>query len=184
MHSKFVFAGGLVAAALFAAACGSADAGAGNPYGAPAASPSVSPSTQPSVAPVAPPTASPTPKVAAGTTIGVAGTRLGRILVDGKGRTLYLFAADAGTKSTCNSSACVQYWPPLLTTGAPQAGAGVNASLLGTTTRQDGTTEVTYAGHPLYYFISDQKVGDVTGQGINGFGGPWYVVSPSGMQIR
>jgi predicted lipoprotein with Yx(FWY)xxD motif len=59
----------------------------------------------------------------------------------------------------------------------------VTASLLNTTTRRDGTTEVTYAGHPLYYFISDKKAGDVTGQGINAFGARWYVVSPSGMQI-
>ena len=84
-------------------------------------------------------------------------TRLGQILVDGSGRTPYLFLADKGTQSACNSSACVQYWPPVLTSGAPKAGAGVTASLLGTTARQDGTTEVTYAGHPLYYFISDQK---------------------------
>jgi predicted lipoprotein with Yx(FWY)xxD motif len=113
----------------------------------------------------------------------VGNTRLGQVLVDGKGRTVYLFVADSGTQSNCNSSACVQYWPPVLTTGSPQAGPGASASLLGTTTRKDGKTEVTYAGHPLYYFISDAKAGDVTGQGINGFGGPWYVVSPAGMQI-
>ena len=180
MFSKLTFSGGLVAAALFATACGSASTGAGNPYGAPPASPSASPVAVPSASPSP---VTPGPKVATGTKIDVGSTRLGRVLVDGKGRTLYLFAADTGTKSTCNSSACVQYWPPLLTTGAPQAGAGVNAGLLGTTRRQDGTTEVTYAGHPLYYFISDNKAGDVTGQGINGFGGPWYVVSPSGMRI-
>lgn len=174
MHSKLVFTGGLVAAALLAAACGSTSTGSSNPYGAPAASPSA--------APVVAPSANPTP-VATGTTIAVGTTRLGQVLVDATGRTVYLFAADSGTQSTCNSSACVQYWPPVLTTGAPQAGAGLNASLLGTTNRQDGTTEVTYGGHPLYYFISDKKAGDVSGQGVNGFGGPWYVVSPSGMQI-
>jgi len=180
MHSKLVFSGGLVAAALLAAACGSASTVATNPYGTPAASPSVAPVVPPSANPTP---ISPTPKVASGTTIGVGSTRLGRILVDGKGRTVYLFVADSGTKSTCNSSACVQYWPPVLTTGAPQAGTGLNASLLGTSKRQDGTTEVTYSGHPLYYFISDKKAGDVSGQGINGFGGPWYVVSPSGKQM-
>jgi predicted lipoprotein with Yx(FWY)xxD motif len=110
-------------------------------------------------------------------------TRLGDVLVDSSGRTVYLFLADRGTTSSCNSSACVLYWPPVLTKGAPQASAGVNASLLGTTHRADGTTEVTYAGHPLYYFISDKKPGDVTGQGINGFGAPWYVVARSGMRI-
>lgn len=181
MHSKLVFLGGL-AAVLLAAACGTASTGAyGQPVASPSAAPVVSPSAGPT--PVYPTPVSPTPKVATGTKIDVGSTRLGRVLVDGRGRTLYLFVADTGTKSTCNSSACVQYWPPLLTTGAPQAGAGVNAGLLGTTKRQDGTSEVTYAGHPLYYFISDNKAGDVTGQGINGFGGPWYVVSPSGMRI-
>jgi predicted lipoprotein with Yx(FWY)xxD motif len=180
MHSKLVFSGGLVAAALLAVACGGASTVATNPYGTPVASPSVAPVVVPSANPTP---ISPTPKVASGTTIRVGSTRLGRIVVDGKGRTVYLFVADSGTKSTCNSSACVQYWPPVLTTGAPQAGTGVNASLLGTLKRQDGTTEVTYAGHPLYYFISDKKAGDVAGQGINGFGGPWYVVSPSGKQI-
>jgi len=175
MQSKHFFTGGLVAAALVTAACGSTSTAASNPYGAPA--------TSPSQAPAAAPSANPTPSVAAGTTIGVGATRLGSVLVDGTGRTLYLFVADSGTQSSCNSSACVQYWPPVLTTGAPQAGTGANASLLGTTTRNDGKTEVTYAGHPLYYFISDKKAGDVSGQGINAFGGPWYVVSPSGMQI-
>ena len=162
MHSKLVYMGGLVAAALLAVACGNPSTSDANPYGAPAVSPSVAPVVQPS--------ANPTPNVAPGATIGVGSTRLGQVLVDGKGRTVYLFVADSGTKSTCKGSACVQYWPPVLTTGVPQAGAGANVSLLGTTTRQDGTTEVTYAGHPLYYFISDNKAGDVTGQGINGFG--------------
>jgi len=178
MRSKLVFAGGLVAAALIAAACGSTTSG--GLYGAPAASPATSPSVAPVVRPSANPTSSP---VASGTTIAVGSTRLGQVLVDGQGRTVYLFAADKGTQSACNSSACVQYWPPVLTSGAPQAGTGANASLLGTTARQDGTTEVTYGGHPLYYFISDKKAGDVNGQGINGFGGPWYVVSPSGMLV-
>jgi predicted lipoprotein with Yx(FWY)xxD motif len=177
MHSTFAFRGGLIAAAILAAACGSPSAGgATNPYGSPAGSPSV--------APVVAPSANPSPDVAAGTIIDVGSTRLGQVLVDAKGRTVYVFAADSGTQSTCNSTACVQYWPPVLTTGAPQAGTGVNASLLGTTARQDGTTEVTYAGHPLYYFISDKKAGDVTGQRIDAFGGPWYVVSPDGTRIR
>jgi predicted lipoprotein with Yx(FWY)xxD motif len=174
MHSKLVLVGGLAAAAIFAAACGGTSAGGGL-YGSPASAPSASPA--------APPVTQPSPTVATGTTIGVGSTRLGEVLVDGSGRTLYLFVADKGTQSACNSSACVQYWPPVLTTGAPQAGAGINGTLLGTTARQDGTTEITYAGHPLYYFISDKKAGDVSGQGLNAFGGPWYVVSPSGMQI-
>jgi predicted lipoprotein with Yx(FWY)xxD motif len=182
MHSRLVFIGGFAAAGLLAAACGNSSTGS-NPYGAPAVSPSTAPVAAPSAypTPIATPPAAP---AASGTTIAVGTTRLGQILVDGNGRTLYLFLADSGSKSACNSAACVQYWPPVLTTGAPQASTGANASLLGTTTRQDGTTEVTYAGHPLYYFVSDKKAGDVSGQGINGFGAPWYVVSPSGMQIR
>jgi predicted lipoprotein with Yx(FWY)xxD motif len=175
MRSKLVLTGGVVAAALLAAACGSPSSGAANPYGSPAGSPSVAPAASPS--------ANPTPVASSGTTIGVGSTRLGQVIVGGNGRTVYLFVADSGTKSSCNSAACVQAWPPVLTTGVPQAAAGVNASLLGTTTRQDGTTEVTFAGHPLYYFISDKQAGDVSGQGINAFGGPWYVVSPSGTQI-
>ena len=77
----------------------------------------------------------------------------------------------------------MQYWPPVLTTGAPQPGAGVTGSLLGTTARADGTTQVTFAGHPLYRFALDKAAGDATGQGVNSFGAPWYVVAPSGMQI-
>lgn len=116
-------------------------------------------------------------------TIAVAtNAKLGQILVDGSGRTVYLFVADQGTTSACYTD-CAAAWPPVLTHGAPQAGAGANASLLGTTTRKDGSTEVTYAGHPLYYFIADKAPGDATGQKLNNFGGPWYVVSPSGMEI-
>jgi predicted lipoprotein with Yx(FWY)xxD motif len=126
---------------------------------------------------------SPTP-AATGTTISVAtNAKLGQILVDASGKTIYLFVADTGTSSTCYTS-CAAIWPPVLTTGAPQAGAGAQASLLGTTARTDGTTEVTYAGHPLYYFIQDKAAGDAKGQGINGFGGLWWVMSPSGAAMH
>lgn len=117
------------------------------------------------------------------TTVAVAtNPKLGQILVDASGRTLYLFEADKSTSSTCYS-ACAQYWPPLLTNGAPQPGAGVTASLLGTTSRTDGTTEVTYGGHPLYYVVTDHNPGDATGQGVNNFGAPWDAVGPDGRQI-
>jgi predicted lipoprotein with Yx(FWY)xxD motif len=130
-------------------------------------------------------TASPSPSPAAtGTTIAVAtNAKLGQILVDGKGMTVYLFVADTGTASTCYTS-CAQVWPPVLTTGAPQAGTGAQASLLGTTTRSDGTVEVTYAGHPLYYFLKDKVADDTTGQGVNGFGALWWVLSPSGAAMH
>ena len=125
---------------------------------------------------------SPSP-VATGEKIAVAtNAKLGQILVDDKGMSLYLFVADTGTASTCYTT-CATIWPPVLTTGAPQAGTGVQASLLGTTTRTDGKVEVTYAGHPLYYFVQDKAAGDAKGQAINGFGGLWWVLSPAGAAI-
>ena len=175
MSSKLLVVGGLAAVALAISACGS-----GAQYGA---APTPAATTAPAVAPIA---TSPSPASSPqsdGTTIKVASSRLGQILVDSSGRTVYLFLADSGTTSNCNSPGCVQNWPPVLTNGAPQAGSGVSASLLGTTSRKDGTTEVIYAGHPLYYFIADTQPGQVSGQGIDAFGAPWYVVSPSGMQI-
>ncbi len=115
-------------------------------------------------------------------TVGVATTSLGPILVDGSGRTLYLFLADTGTSSTCYT-ACAVAWPPPLTKGAPKAAAGANASDLSATTRTDGTTQITYAGHPLYYYVGDTKPGQTTGQALNQFGALWYVVSPSGNKV-
>jgi predicted lipoprotein with Yx(FWY)xxD motif len=116
-------------------------------------------------------------------TVAVASNaKLGQILVDGSGRTLYLFQADTTTTSTCYGS-CASYWPPVLTNGAPQAGAGANASLLGTTKRTDGTVEVTYGDHPLYYVVTDHNPGDATGQNVNNFGAPWFVVGPDGNKI-
>jgi predicted lipoprotein with Yx(FWY)xxD motif len=156
-----------IASALLAAACG------GTTPSAAASSPSPNPSPSAAASPAA-----------AGTTIAVAtNAKLGQILVDGKGMTVYLFVADTGTSSTCYTS-CAAVWPPVLATGAPQAGAGSTASLLGTTTRTDGKIEVTYAGHPLYYFIQDKAAGDTTGQGINGFGGLWWVLTPSGAAMH
>jgi predicted lipoprotein with Yx(FWY)xxD motif len=128
--------------------------------------------------------ASPSPSPAAtGEKIAVAtNAKLGQVLVDESGMTVYLFVADTGTSSTCYTT-CATIWPPVLTTGAPQAGAGVQASLLGTTTRTDGKVEVTYAGHPLYYFVQDKAAGDAKGQAVNGFGALWWVLSPAGAAI-
>jgi predicted lipoprotein with Yx(FWY)xxD motif len=103
----------------------------------------------------------------------------GTFLVDSSGRSLYLFEADKSDTSTC-TGACAAAWPPLTTTGAPTAGTGVKASLLGTTKRDDGKMEVTYNGHPLYYFANDSAPGDIKGQGVDAFGAEWYVVSPEG----
>src|SRR6476646_2921035 len=120
---------------------------------------------------------------AGGVRVNVAMSHLGRILVDSKGITLYDFPPDKGTTSVCYG-ACAALWPPLLTHGKPIAGAGVRASLLGTTKRKDGKLEVTYGGHPLYYFVTDRKPGQTTGQGVDQFGGPWWVLSPKGKEIH
>ncbi|SRR6266496_1373716 len=118
-----------------------------------------------------------------GTRIDVASSRLGRILVDSKGITLYDFVEDKGTTSVCYG-ACAALWPPVITKGKPIAGPGVRASLLGTTKRKDGKLEVTYKGHPLYYFVTDRRRGQTTGQGVDQFGGPWWVLSPAGKEIH
>jgi predicted lipoprotein with Yx(FWY)xxD motif len=118
-----------------------------------------------------------------GTTVAVAKSRLGRILVDSKGITLYDFVTDKGGASSCYG-ACAALWPPLITKGKPHAGHGVRPSLLGTTKRKDGKLEVTYKHHPLYYFVTDRKPGQTTGQGVNQFGGPWWVLSPAGREIH
>ena len=115
-------------------------------------------------------------------TIDLRSTALGQILVDGKGRTLYLFEADRAGMSSCYGD-CASVWPPLLATAAPIAGSGLNQSLLGTTTRKDGSVEVVYNGHPLYYFVSDRQAGDTTGQAITSFGADWYVLSAAGSKV-
>jgi predicted lipoprotein with Yx(FWY)xxD motif len=128
--------------------------------------------------------ATPPPKTASApsTKVQVASTHLGRVLVTSKGRTLYLFTKDSGKKSTC-SGMCATFWPPLLTGSKPTAGHGVRASLLGTTKRSDGKTQVTYHGHPLYGFAKDKKPGDINGEGVTAFGGGWFAVSPAGKRV-
>jgi len=125
--------------------------------------------------------------LAGGTTSGgrlhIARTKLGRILVDRRVITLYDFVKDKGRTSVCYG-ACAALWPPLITHGKPVAGRGVRQSLLGTTKRKDGKLEVTYGGHPLYYFVTDRKPGQTTGQGVNQFGGPWWVLSAAGKEIH
>jgi predicted lipoprotein with Yx(FWY)xxD motif len=104
-------------------------------------------------------------------------------LTDGSGRALYLWTPDTKTASMC-SGACATAWPPLTAMGAPTAGSGATASDLGTISRSDGTKQVTYDGHPLYYFAGDKAAGQTSGEGSNGFGAPWYLVAPSGQQIK
>ena len=107
-------------------------------------------------------------------------SKYGSILTDANGMTLYMFLNDTSTTSTC-TGACATLWPALLTNGNPVAGTGVDGTKLGTTTRPDGTVQVTYNGHPLYYFSSDKAAGDTNGQGIKSI---WYVVSPAGDAIK
>lgn len=114
-------------------------------------------------------------------TVKTADSPLGKILVDGSGRTLYLFKGDHGTTSTCNG-ACATAWPPLTTTRTPRS-SGITAADLATTARSDHSTQVTYHGHPLYYFAEDSKAGQTKGQGVNAFGALWYVVGTNGDAI-
>jgi predicted lipoprotein with Yx(FWY)xxD motif len=155
---------GLAALALVAAACtggGSSSSGAGS-YGAAPTKSSASPSAA---------------------IVDLRGSKLGQTLVDGQGRTLYLFEADKAGKSECNG-ACTSAWPPYLSNGTPHAGTGVTGALLGTSIRGDGGgTQVTYRGHPLYYYAGDNRPGDAAGQGLNQFGARWYVLAPGGNKI-
>jgi predicted lipoprotein with Yx(FWY)xxD motif len=172
VNRKTVLFGATAAVALAAAACGGSSGGTYG-YGS-SASPTPAKSTT-SPAPQA-------PAAASGATIGSGASSLGKLLIDGSGRTVYLFEADKGMSSTCYG-ACASYWPPVLTSGTPVAGSGATASLLGTAPRTDGTTQVLYNGHPLYYFVVDKQAGDTKGEGLNNFGGAWYVVSPAGTKI-
>jgi predicted lipoprotein with Yx(FWY)xxD motif len=111
--------------------------------------------------------------------VGTAKTAIGTVIVNGQGRTLYMFAADKHGKSACYGQ-CAHYWPPLLTGGKPTARKGAKASLLGTTRRTDGKLQVTYNGRPVYRYIGDTKSGQTSGQGLNLSGGLWWAISPSG----
>ena len=158
-----------LASALVLAACGSSG------------SSSTSSSYTPPAGSTAGSTAGSSPRPAS--VVGTKTSSLGTFLVDAKGRALYLWDADHGSMSTC-SGACAQAWPPLTATGTPKASGLVKSSLLGTTMRSDGSHEVTYAGHPLYYFAGDSAPKQTNGQGSDSFGSPWWVVSPAGKAIQ
>ena len=115
-------------------------------------------------------------------TVTAASTKLGMVLVDGSGRTLYLFEKDQPDQSAC-SGACAAAWPVDNSSGTPKAGSGVKASLLGTIKRSDNTTQVTYNHHPLYYYSGDSGAGQQNGQGLNAFGAAWFVVAPAGDKV-
>jgi predicted lipoprotein with Yx(FWY)xxD motif len=154
-------AAGGAAAALLLAACGSSTSNHAGGSGAGGGSSPTAGSPSASSAPA---------------TVGTARTATGIYLIDQSGRTLYLFTPDKPTASACTGS-CATAWPPLTVTGTPTAGGIAKTSLLGTIMRPDGRTQVTYGGHPLYYFSRDLKPGDIMGQGLNK---TWYIVGPFG----
>jgi predicted lipoprotein with Yx(FWY)xxD motif len=118
-----------------------------------------------------------------GATVSTAPSKLGRILVDSRGRTLYLFEKDTRGRSSC-AGTCAGYWPPLLTRTRPTAGRTARQALLGVIRRSNGTRQVTYAGHPLYRFVQDARPGQTNGQDLHDFGAGWYVLSPAGTKIE
>jgi predicted lipoprotein with Yx(FWY)xxD motif len=154
---------GLALAPVAIAACGGGGATAAT---TPAKTASTAPAKTTSTSPIS---------------IGTSKSALGTILVDSQGRTLYLFTRDSGAASMC-SGECATAWPPVVTSGAPAAASGANAALLGTSKRADGTTQVTYNGHPLYRFIMDTSPGQTNGQGVAAFGGSWFAVTVAGDQ--
>ncbi|GAA3413513.1 COG4315 family predicted lipoprotein [Streptosporangium vulgare] len=164
---------GVLALGVLTAGCGGADDGS---------------TTEPMVADQvkASPTSPETPTSSSPATrakVELGETRIGKVLVGEGGRTLYLFKKDKDGKSSC-SDACARAWPPYVTDGAPEAGEGVDKKLLGTTERDDGTTQVTYNRHPLYYYAKDTEAGDIKGHDVDGFGGEWYAVGANGKKAR
>lgn len=157
----------IVAAALTIAACGSSGS----------SSSATSPASSSAAA-----TSSAAASSGGAAMVSTAKGSAGSYLTGPNGHALYLWMADSSGKSNC-SSACAGAWPPLTTKGAPAAGHGVTAADLGTITRSDGAKQVTYKGHPLYYFSGDTSSGQTNGQGSNGFGAKWWLVSPSGSAI-
>jgi predicted lipoprotein with Yx(FWY)xxD motif len=154
------------------AGCGGSSSTTVSSASAPAATPATSASTTASTA-----------SSGSGELIATKHSKLGTVLEGGpKKLTVYLFEADKGGKSAC-SGACASVWPPVTTAGAVKAGGGAISADLGTTMRSDGTEQVTYKGHPLYFFAKDKDDGDAYGQGSNSFGAGWYVLKPSGAKI-
>ena len=155
-----------LASAQLAAACSSA--AAASPGSAPASS--------------APAAGSSASASTTGTVITTHAGSAGAFLTDGSGRTVYLWAKDGMNMSAC-SGACAAAWPPVPATGTLTATGGAKASDLGTITRSGGTKQVTYDGHPLYYFVGDSAAGQANGQGSDNFGAKWWLVAPSGAKI-
>lgn len=163
-------AGTLLGLSLLLAACGG-----GGATTAPATAVPATATAAPSQAPASAPAA------AGAASVNLGDTSLGKVLVDGKGMTLYIFTADSGGASACYDK-CAGAWPPLLSDGsAPTLGAGLDAGDFATIDRTDGTKQVTFYGMPLYFFSGDKAAGDVAGQGLNS---KWYVIGADGKPVK
>lgn len=165
----------LGASALLAAGCGSSSKSSSATSAA---------SAYPTASETSTRAAAKTPAAGAGVAVTVKhASKLGTILAAGsKKLTVYMFEGDKGASSNC-SGACTSVWPPVTTSGSPTASGAASSADLGTIARSDGTTQVTYKGHPLYFFARDKDSGDSYGQGVKGFGADWYVLSPSGTKV-
>jgi predicted lipoprotein with Yx(FWY)xxD motif len=159
-----------VAALSLLAGCGSSSSSSSSAASAPASAPTQS-------------TAASTTASSSGVAVQSKHGKLGTILAAGPKRlTVYLFEADKGTTSAC-SGACAKVWPPVTTEGKPTASGGAVSADLGTTMRSDGTEQVTYKGHPLYFYDDDKDSGDAYGEGSKLFGASWYVLKPNGSKV-
>ena len=123
------------------------------------------------------------PSKSRGTAVDVRSSKLGRILVNGSGRTLYLFEKDKGPMSTC-FGACASAWPPATTAARPVAGPGLASAKLTEVARKGGARQLVYNGHPLYFYAGDQGPGQTNGEGLRQFGAEWYVLSPAGNKVE
>jgi predicted lipoprotein with Yx(FWY)xxD motif len=158
------------AGALILAGCGGDDDDDGGESTSPAAA-----------APTTTATQTAQQATATGTAVKTSDSQYGQVLFDGDDRAIYYFDKESGSKSECYGE-CAEAWPPVLTKGDPQAGSGAQAGMLGTTQRDDGTTQVTYDGHPLYYYVDDPN-GEVDCHNVNEFGGLWLAVQGNGQPV-
>jgi predicted lipoprotein with Yx(FWY)xxD motif len=164
------------AAVVVLAGCGSSSSSSSS------SSAASTPSTAAQSTPT-PATTTTTSTAAGGELVSSKHEKVGTILAAGpKKLTVYLFEGDKGAASSC-TRACAKAWPPVTTSGAPTVAGGAVSADLGTITREDGSKQVTYKGHPLYFFVKDGDSGDAYGQGVKAFGSSWYVLKPSGSKI-
>lgn len=168
--------------AVVAAGCGSSKSSSAT--SAASAYPSETTSSAAATTPAATTSAASAPASGGGTVVAVKhASKLGTILAVGpKKLTVYMFEGDKGAVSSC-SGACASVWPPVTTGASPTVSGSASSADLGTIKRSDGTTQITYKGHPLYFFARDKDSGDAYGQGVNGFGADWYVLKPSGSKV-